>query len=770
MGTMKKAPFSLGFLGAVLATSTVFAASLPKQDPAFEGVVGKSLEDSTPAYPKAVHPPQGAPNVIVVLLDDAGFGATSTFGGLVKTPQLDKLASEGLRYNQFHVSAQCSPTRAALLTGRNDHVAGFGVVGFGGFPGYDGVLKKNTALFADVLRRNGYSTAAFGKWHNTPTWEITPAGPFDRWPTSVGFEYFYGFLNGQADQYDPILYRNTTAVEAPSKNNPQYHLTHDLANDAISWIQTHDSIASDRPYFLYFATGATHEPLQVADKWIQKYRGKFDQGWDKLREQIFENQKKLGVIPANAELTPRPKELPSWDSYSADMKKILAHQMEVYAGFLEQTDYEIGRLIDAAHSTSTGNNTLIFYIAGDNGASSEGGLEGSDDFHTKQDVTASVNQRLAHMNELGGPLHENHYASGWAWALCTPFKWQKLIASHFGGTRDPLVVSWPSKITDKGGLRTQFAHVNDIAATIYAVAGIEAPESVDGIKQLPLNGVSFAQTFSDVSAPSNHHVQIFEQWGNRSIYQDGWVAAARHTIPWKTGLKIKDSGFDKDVWELYHVSDDFSEAHDLASTNPAKLAELRKLFEHEAIANNIYPLGGGTIRTDMPVSTGEKKHFVYHAGLPRMQPFAAPKFGVSHKITAHVTVPAKGAQGVLVSDGSRAGGFVLYIKDNHLIYENNITFEHERLVSSKEIPFGEVELAFEYIRSEEGSGGTGKLYINSEVVGEKRFEKFGFDITGGLKMMGSFGVGQSFASSVSKAFESPYKFTGSLHDLIVDLK
>jgi len=766
---MKIAPFSLSLLLIASLSLNLSAANLPLPDSTFTGVVGRTLADSVPAYPEAIHAPDGAPNIIVILIDDAGYGATSTFGGMVNTPALDKLAAGGLRYNQFHVSAQCSPTRSALLTGRNDHVAGFGVVGFGGYPGYDGVLKKNTALFADVLRRNGYSTAAFGKWHNTPSWEVTPVGPFDRWPTSVGFEYFYGFMNGQSDQYDPILYRNTTAVNAPNKHNASYHLTHDLASDAITWIQTHDSLAPERPYFMYFATGATHEPMQVADKWIQKYKGKFDQGWDKLREQIFQNQKRLGVIPQNTELTPRPKEMPSWDSYSPEMKKILSHQMEVYAGFLEQTDFELGRLIEASKHTTSAKNTLIFYIAGDNGASSEGGLEGRDDFHTRQDTPPTVEERLSRMNELGSDLHENHYASGWAWALCTPFKWQKLIASHFGGTRDPLIVSWPGHITEQGGLRSQFTHVNDIAATIYSVSGIQAPDMVDGVKQLPLNGVSFAESFIQANVPSDHHIQIFEQWGNRSIYHDGWIAAARHTIPWKTGERIKDSGFDKDTWELYNISEDYSEAHDLALVNPAKLEELKALFDSEAKENQIYPLGGGTGRTDMPVFTGNKKHFVYHSGLPRMQPLAAPKFGTSHRITAHVNIPEKGATGVLVSEGSRAGGFVLYVKDNHLVYENNTTLKHQLIISSSEIPKGKVELTFEFIRTDDPSEGTGKLYINSAIVAEQHIDRLGFETSGGIKMIGSFGVGQSYASSVSKAFESPNKFTGLLQDLIVDL-
>jgi arylsulfatase len=767
---MKITSFSLTFFLALGFCSSLLALSLPEVDPVFNGVIGKTISDSKPDYPKPVQAPEGAPNIIVVLIDDAGYGATSTFGGLIRTPALDKLASEGLRYNQFHVSAQCSPTRAALLTGRNDHVAGFGAVGFGGYPGYDGVLKKSTALFADVLRRNGYSTAAFGKWHNTPSWEVTPVGPFDRWPTSVGFEYFYGFMNGQSDQYDPILYRNTTAVNIQNKHNSSYYLTRDLTSDAIAWIQTHDSLAPERPYFLYFATGATHEPLQVADKWIQKYKGKFDQGWDKLREQIFENQKRLGVIPSSAELTPRPKEMPSWDSYSQDMKKVLAHQMEVYAGFLEQTDFELGRLIEASHKTSTGKNTLIFYIAGDNGASSEGGLEGSDDFHTRRQIPETVEERLIHMNELGSPLHENHYASGWAWALCTPFKWQKLIASHFGGTRDPLIVSWPAGISDRGSVRTQFTHVNDIAATIYSITGIQPPDYVDGIKQLPLNGVSFAQSFKQANSASEHHIQIFEQWGNRSIYNDGWIAAARHTIPWSTGIRVNDGGYDQDTWELYNITSDYSEAHDLASVNPAKLEELKGLFESEAIKNNIYPMGGATARADMPVFIGDKKHFVYHASLPRMQPMAAPKFEASHRITARVRVPDKGVSGVLVSDGSRSGGFVLYVKDNRLVYENNTTFSHELIVSSQEIPKGEVELAFEFTRTAKPSEGLAKLYINSHIVAEKHIARLGFDTSGGYKMVGSFGVGQSYASSVSTSFESPNKFTGLLHELDIDLK
>jgi len=743
------------------ASGAAGASCLMNQGTLSAGETGARPADELP--PGVIQAPKGAPSIVLILLDDVGFGAASTFGGPVQTPELDRLAARGLRYNNFRVAAQCSPTRAALLTGRNDHSVGFGKVGYGRFPGYDCIWPKKVVSVAEVLRRNGFSTAAFGKWHNTPPWETNPVGPFDRWPTGLGFEYFYGFMYGLSDQWEPALYRNTTPVDPPATPEQGYYLTTDLTNDAIGWLQTHESLAPEKPYFLYFATGATHEPHQVPKEWIDRYRGKFDQGWDKLREEIFARQKKLGVIPPNAELTLRAKELPAWDPLPADEKKYLAHQMEVYAGYLAVIDYEVGRLLQEVRNESGGDNTLVFYIVGDNGASSEAGLEGSDNYSSPL-PPKPMQYRLEHMDELGGLSNWNHYAAGWAWAMCTPFKWQKLIASDFGGTTDPLVVSWPARIKDHGGLRSQFTHVNDIAGTVFDVTGIRFPSVVDGVEQLPLAGVSFADTFDQALAPSHHHVQVFEQWGNRAIYKDGWVAAARHTIPWVRAPK--DNFFFHDRWELYHVADDFSEAHDLATQYPDKLKELQALFDVEALKYDIYPLGGGGGYFFPSLNEG-RREFVFYPSLPRIAPDAAPDFTHSHRITADVVIPDDGANGVIVSDGGRLGGFVLYVKDNHLFFENNLfAIGRDVIMSTIPLPHGNVELAYEFVR--EGAPnlreGMGRLYIDGQMVCEAKVHVSSTDA------LGSFDIGQARVSPVSAAYKMPFKFTGRIEKVRVELK
>lgn len=753
-----------------LVKSYALAGPLPAPEPPFPGKITASAADSIPVSPQPWRAPNGAPNIIVVLLDDVGFGASETFGGPVKTPEMSWLAAHGLRYNNFTVSAQCSPTRAALLTGRNDHHEGFGTVSYGGYPGYNNVIRKSTVLFADVLRRNGYSTAAVGKWHNTPTWESSPVGPFDRWPTGLGFEYFYGFMGALDSEWEPALYRGTSPVDTPSRPADGYYLTTDLVDEGIGWIQTHESLVPQKPYLLYLATGATHEPHHVGKEWVAKYQGKFDQGWDKLREEIYERQKSIGVIPANTILTPRAADLPAWDTYSADEHKILSHQMEVYAGYLEETDHEVGRLLRFARENPGGDNTLIFYIIGDNGASAEGGLHGIENFNTTLTTPLTVQERLQHMDELGGPAHFNHYASAWAWALCSPFKWEKLIASHFGGTRNPLIVSWPARIKNVGGIRPQFSHVTDIAATIYDVSGIEFPQSVDSVIQLPLDGVSLADSFDRPDAPSRHRLQIFEQWGTRAIYRDGWIASTRHGIvPWKLGAQRRDYDFAHDTWELYHVETDFSEANDLARQEPAKLAEMRALFDQEAPKNDIYPLGGSGKGTDIPRLSNGRKVFVYYPTLPRMQPYTAPNFGGSHRISAEVVIPKSGASGVIISEGGRTGGFVLYVMNNRLIYENNTAVSREVITSTGTLPAGSVELAYEFQKDQENRGGTGRLLVNGQPVGEAKFRQSAWGATSGYNIPGTFGVGNAYGSPVSPAFETPFKFSGILKQVKVEL-
>ncbi|MBI4164565.1 MAG: arylsulfatase [Acidobacteria bacterium] len=749
----------------------------------FKEQVGSSAKNLLPDWPKPLTAPKGAPNVVVILLDDSGFAETSTFGGVVQTPTLDELAAEGLRYNRFHVTALCSPTRAALLTGRNHHRVGFGVVteGAAGFPGYNGIWKKSTVSVAEVLRRNGYSTAAFGKWHNTPYWEISPVGPFDRWPTGLGFEYFYGFMIGETSQWEPPLYRNTTAVETEATPERGYHVTADIVNDAISWVQTHESLAPETPYFLYFATGGTHKPHHVPAEWINKYRGKFDDGWDKLREEIFARQKKLGVVPADAKLTPRPKELPAWDSLTSDEKKLLAHQMEVYAGFSAQTHHEIGRLLKAVKQGPQAGNTLIFYIASDNGASGMDGLQGNADTHAPPET---VEAQLHDMDELGGPKHLNAYASAWAWMNNTPFQWMKMIASHFGSTRSPLIVSWPERINARGGLRTQFTHVNDIAATIYDAAGIRFPTVVDGTEQQPLDGVSFAYTFDNAGASSRHRVQYFENVGNRAIYMDGWIASARHTLPFPPRRPKENDDFEADHWELYDLEKDFSQAHDLAVQYPDKLKELQGAFETEARKNDVYPILTSILRSSEPppFMTRDRNEFVYYPDTPRVPSspwlFSSmlPDFSQSHRIVASVTIPDRGAEGVVVSNGSRFGGFVMYVKKNRLVYENNYMGRSRDVIRSDAgLPRGKVELAYEFVlngpppRPNEWQGegsGVGRLYINGEIVGEAKLLHIARPYYG----TATFNIGQARVSPVSAAYKMPFKFTGFIEKVTVLLK
>ena len=554
---------------------------LPKPAAPFAGRIGAFGMQSQPAWPQPPRAPANAPNVVLILLDDVGFGVTDAFGGPVPTPALDRLAADGVRYNQFHTTAMCSPTRAALLTGRNHHQVGFGSLtdSAAGFPGYTAVWNPATASIAEILRQNGYSTAAFGKWHNTPETEVSPVGPFDRWPTGVGFEYFYGFNFAESSQWEPRLYRNTSPVE-PAQ--PGRHLTTELVDDAIHWMHQHESVAPQKPFFLYFATGAMHAPLHVGPEWIERFRGRFDQGWDKLREQTFAQQKKKGVIPADTDLTPRPQGLPAWESLNPDQKKVLARQMEVYAGFMAQTDAEIGRLLADLEHTGQAKNTLVVYVIGDNGASAEGSFEGSiRDFGRAYGARSEIPEMLEHLDGLGSIDFDNHYAAGWAWATGAPFQWMKQVASHFGGTRNGMVLSWPDRVAKGGGIRNQFSHVNDVVPTILEATGVPMPASVNGTAQLPLEGTSLLYTVDEPKALTRHNVQYFELYGNRGIYKDGWFAGARHALPWElftNPMKIFLTDPAQDRWELYDVANDFSQAHDLAAQQPEKLAEMKALF------------------------------------------------------------------------------------------------------------------------------------------------------------------------------------------------
>lgn len=734
---------------------------------------------SWPANPQAQ---KDAPNVVLILIDDVGFSATSTFGGVVATPEFDRLAASGLRYNAFHVNSLCSPTRAALLSGRNNHEVGFGTVAeaAAGYPGYNAHWSKDAASLPEILRLNGYSTAAFGKWHNTPLWEVSPAGPFDRWPTNCGFEHFYGFIQGYDNQYYPRLFRDTVAVEPPATPALGYNLTTDLSDEAIKWLHAHDAVAPDKPFFLYYAPGAVHTPLQTPKEWIAKYKGRFDQGWDVIRKETFVRQKKLGVIPAKAELTPRPDGLPSWDSLSTDQRKLFARQAEVFAGFAAQTDYEVGRVLQAIREEGKSDNTLVFEIFGDNGGSAEGGLEGTD-LLTETGANATVQDRLAVSDELGKEVYMNHYAAAWAWALGTPFQGTKQDASHLGGTRDPLIVSWPAHIKTVGQLRSQFQHVNDIAPTIYEVAGIKFPDSYEGVKQIPLEGSSFTYTFDHPDEPSHHHVQYFATSGNRAIYKDGWWAGNRYSSSWEPRGAFTlgpHNDIDRHPWELYNLNEDYSQAHDLAEKNPEKLKELEALFNQEAERNHALPLLP-ELRTQ-PSPSLNKTVFVYRGGVERLPNPVAPKIvGKAHTITAELDLPAGGGEGVVLAQGSRYGGFTLFLKERHVIYEVNAYGKRAgRIVSTDALPDGTAHIVLQVTPDPAaanaasvtilGPRGIRAGKVSLTVNGKEQYETFANVI--GASGTETLDVGSDLGSAVSEDYTSPNRFTGRIEKVQLDLK
>jgi len=773
---------SIGATLLLFGSTAAFAAGevLPYPETPFKGKIGPTRETSVTAWPEQPKAPAGAPNVVLILNDDLGFSAPDTFGGPATSPELDKLAAGGIRYNDINAVAICSPTRAALLSGRNHHQVGFGNLEdiAAGFPGYNALWHPETASIAEMLKDNGYSTAAFGKWHNTPEWETSPVGPFNHWPTGLGFEYFYGFVGGDSSQWEPRLYRNTIPVEYPSNT---VHLTTALADDAIHWMRQHNAVAPEKPFFLYFATGATHAPHHAPKEWIDKYKGKFDIGWDKLSDETFARQKKLGIIPANTVKTPRPANLAAWDSLTADQKKLYARQMEVFAGFMSHADYEVGRLIQELKNEGIDKNTLVIWIAGDNGPSAEGSPDGSDR-QTGQFAAGpeTIAQQLTHVDDLGSLDRDNHYAAGWAWATATPFKGMKQIASHFGGTRTGVVISWPGHTNHPEIVRGQFGHVNDIAPTIMAAAGLTFPTTVDGVKQLPFEGVSLIPTFTNAKASSQHHIQYFEIFGNRAIYKDGWVAAARRYDPWDMAnlyKKMFDQGFEKDKWELYNVAVDYSEANDLAAKYPARLKEMQALFDSEARRNSVYPM------TPMPFAApkmvpADKTHFTYYAGVDRLDYGMVPALGGrSHKITADLNVP-RGASGVIAAMGGRYGGFALYVKDGRLVYENNsFTDVHEKLVSSQSLPSGKVEVTTVFtvnaaapstsvVPSGDAKPGTAEMFINGKKVGETRFSRFGGFRSSHYE---TFDVGQDTGAPVSNDYTAPNPFTGVVEKVTIDL-
>ena len=773
----KSVIYSLGLaLLYAVVTSTASAQKqtaaqvLPKPEQAFsDAKIGRTYKDSTPGTMALTKAPAGAPNVLIILIDDAGFGQWGTFGGQIPTPSLDGLAKMGLRYTRFHTTALCSPTRAALLTGRNHHSAGTGVITEIGvaYPGYSGQIPKSAGMFAEVLRQNGYSTAFIGKNHNIADWETSIAGPFDRWPSLQGFDYFYGFIGGEMDQWQPVLYRGTTPVsmEIPKGKERNYTLNDALADETISYIHQEKSVTPDRPFFVYYAPGATHAPHHVPKEWIDKFKGQFHQGWDKYREETYQRQLKLGVIPPETKLTPRPKEIPAWDSLSLDAQRVAERLMEVFAAYTAQTDYEVGRVLNALEEIGQLNNTLVFWEIGDNGASMEGTLSGCfNELATLQGISEDPAFLIQHIDELGSAKASNHIPVGWAWAVNTPFQWGKQVASHFGGTRNPLVIAWPDRIKDKGGIRTQFHDVIDIAPTILEAAHLPQPTEVNGVKQKPIEGVSMMYSFDDPKATGSRHIQYFEMFGNRALYKDGWIATARHgRLPWQT-MGASTGDFDHDTWELYNLADDFSEANDVAAKYPDKLKELQNDFWTEAKKYNVLPLddrfaerGDPSLR---PSLIAGRTDFSYYSGTRIPEPSAANTKNTSHTITATIEVPQVGADGVIVAEGGAAGGYTLYIKDGKPIYEyNHMAHERYKVTGSETLSPGSavIRVDFNYDGGV-GKGGTAALFINDKKVGESRIEKtcpsrFGPE---------SFDVGMDNGSPVSEAYEGPFAYTGTI--------
>jgi arylsulfatase len=774
-------------LGAPLLGASVTPAVaqevLPRPAPPFNGVIGRTLRESKPDFPVEVEAPKGAPNILLIMTDDVGFGASSSFGGPIATPTFDRLAANGLRYNRFHTTALCSPTRAALITGRNHHSCATGnIMEFGtGFPGYNTLMPRSCGTLARVLRGNGYSTSWYGKNHNVPDWHTSQAGPFDLWPTGLGFEYFYGFLGGDMNQWNSALYDGTTPIEPEEQRGSKLtHLDQLLADHAINWIRMQHAMAPDKPFFAYYSPGIAHAPHHAPKEWIAQFKGQFDQGWDRVRDETLERQKKLGVVPANTRLTPRPKEIPAWESLSPDQKRLYARMMEVYAGALAHSDHHIGRVIDAIAGTGELDNTMIIYIQGDNGASAEGTLQGTTNevATAANGVTEDLPYLLSMIDKLGGPETYNHYPVGWAHAMDSPLQWTKQVASHFGGTRNGAIISWPSRIKAKGEVRSQFHHIIDIAPTICEAVGITAPASIDGVEQKPIEGTSMVYTFDDANAPERHTTQYFEMMGNRAIYHDGWMASTTPLrLPWiTTGVEPNPDDF---KWELYRVAEDFSQANDLAAKNPEKLKELQAIFDAEAKKYNVYPLDSTFAeRVDpaiRPSLTRGRNVFTYYAGMVRIPEGTTPDVkNKSYSISAEVEIPEGGASGVLATQGGRFGGWGLLVLDGRPVFVHALSNQSRhkyRVTSERKLSPGKhtVRFDFAYDGGGIGRGGTGTLSVDGQTVAEGKIERtvgrrFSLDET--------FDVGEDTGTPVVEDYadKMPFRFTGKLDRLTIELK
>ncbi|GAA3209800.1 arylsulfatase [Oerskovia jenensis] len=709
---------------------------LPVPDRPAPGLTTYDAKDPDTSFPpiEPLLPPDGAPNVLVILLDDVGFGASSVFGGPCRTPTAERLAAGGLRFNRFHTTALCAPTRQAMLTGRNHHSVGMGSITetATSAPGNSSVRPNTKAPLAKTLKLNGYSTAQFGKCHEVPVWQSSPLGPFDAWPSGGGgFETFYGFIGGESNQWDPALYDGTTPVEPPATPEEGYHLTADLADHAIGWIRTQKALMPERPFFAYFAPGATHAPHHVPQEWADRYAGEFDDGWDVQRERTFARQQELGVIPADAELTARHEEIPAWDDMPDDLKPVLAREMEVYAGFLEHTDHHVGRLVDALDDLGILDDTLIYYIIGDNGASAEGTLNGAFNEMANFNGMAALETPeflRSKLDELGSPSSYNHYAVGWAHAMDTPFQWTKQVASHWGGTRNGTIVHWPQGISDQGGLRTQFTHVIDVAPTILEAAGLPEPTLVDGVLQSPMEGTSMLYAFDDADAPERHDLQYFEMFGNRGVYHKGWSAVTKHRTPWILVGGVVPA-FDDDVWELYDGTADYSQARDLSAEHPEKLHVLQRLWLIEAAKYGVLPLddrGGERLNPDLAgrptLVRGTSQQLFPGMGRLSENSVLSVK-NKSFSVTAEVEVPAAGVEGVIIAQGGRFGGWSLYATEGRAKFVYNVLGLQEFAVTAERpVPMGthQVRMEFAYDGGGLAKGGDVTLYYDGEVVGTGR--------------------------------------------------
>jgi arylsulfatase len=759
-----------------LASGALDRTSLPIAEPSVTPITELDARNAKAPARFEVKAPAKAPNVLIVLIDDIGFGHSSAFGGPIHMPTLERLAGSGLKYNRFHTTALCSPTRVALLTGRNHHVNNAGAIMelATGFPGNTGVRPLSVTPLAEILRQNGYSTAAFGKYHETAPWEVSVSGPFDRWPTRSGFDKFYGFIGGETNQWAPAIFDGV--VRIPTPHSPGYHFTSDMTDQAINWVSAQQSLTPDKPFYMYFAPGATHAPHHVPKEWIEKYRGKFAGGWDALREETFARQRKLGVIPADTRLTPRPKEIPAWDSMSADQKRLFERQMETFAGFAEHTDHEVGRLVAQLETIGELDNTLFYYIVGDNGSSAEGGPEGTyNEMMALNGIIGKADQMMDHIDNWGDPTTFPHFAIGWAWAGNTPFQWAKQVASHFGGTRNGMVLHWPKGIKSKGEIRSQFHHVIDVAPTVLEAAGIPEPKSVNGIEQRAMDGVSMLYSADAAGAKDRRTTQYFEMFGNRGIYHDGWVACTRHSIPW---LMVQNPPLSEDVWELYNVDQDFSQADNLASKNPQKLKELQALFITEAIRNHVLPIDDRRSERFNPAIAGRpdlmagRSSLTVYGGMTGMMENAFINVkGVRHTVTAEVEVKDASASGVIIAQAGYFGGWTLYMKAGRIHHEYNwFAMERTNIGSTSTLAPGKHTIVYEFIPDEAkpGTGGKSVLSVDGQKVAEGHIPKtqpFAFSADEGTD------VGEDGETNVSPDYAPVVnKFSGRIARVTVEVK